>query len=268
MAILVFCAAAGLAHAQGGRQSFDVASVRVATPGPGPMRIMTRGGPGSADPTHFSAENSTLLSLIMMAYEAPSYRVTGPAWLTSERFNITANVPANVTRKQFLAMLQNLLAERFQLRLHEEERLSPAFGILVDRGGPKMKESSVAAEAEVNAPISPRLDKDGIVILPAGQKGYWVNFGGGRFVIQGRQETIADLAEGLGHQLDQPVTDETGLPARYDFRLEFAPPDVQGDGSAASIFTAVRQLGLRLEPRKIPVKMIIVDRAVKTPTEN
>ncbi|HVY91087.1 MAG TPA: TIGR03435 family protein [Bryobacteraceae bacterium] len=255
------------AQTQEDPRGFEVASVRIASPGSGRMNVVMRGGPGSSDPGHFYVENSTLLSIIMMAYEAPSFRVSGPSWLSIDRFNITANVPADITRKQFLVMLQNLLAERFRLRVHEEEQLAPAFGLVVDKGGLRMKEATSAPVAS-GAPESPGFDKDGIAIAPAGQKGLWVNFGGGRFVIQGHQEGPSDLAEALRDCLDQPVMDETGLTARYDFRLEFAPPNVQEDGSAPSIFTAVRQVGLRLEQRKVPAKMIVVDHAERIPAAN
>ena len=250
-------------------QSFDVATVKPATPGQGRLIISTRGGPGSSDPSHFYAQNSTLMSLIMMAYDVPSFRVAGPSWLTTERFNITANVPVDITRKQFLVMLQNLLAERFRLAAHEEERPVGAFGLVIDKAGLKMKESAIVKPGQSGAAESPGLDKDGIAIAPASQKGLWMNFGGGRFVIQGHQEGSADLAEALSDRLDQPVADETGLSGRYDFRLEFAPPDArEADDSVPSIFTAVKQLGLRLEPRKVPAKMIVVDHAEKTPAAN
>jgi uncharacterized protein (TIGR03435 family) len=250
-------------------QSFDVATVKPVTLGSGRFVISTRGGPGSSDPSHFYAENSTLLSLIMMAYGVPSFRLEGPSWLGTERFNITANVPAGITREQFLIRLQKLLAERLGLAVHEEERPAPAFALVIDKGGLRMKESAVVALAEGGVAQSPGVDKDGIAIAPAGVKGLWMNFGGGRFVIQGHQERAVDLAEALTDQLDQPVTDATGLQGRYDFRLEFAPVNVQqADDSVPSIFSAVRQLGLRLEPRKVPAKMIVVDHVEKTPIAN
>lgn len=255
---------------------FEVASVKPATPGPGPMAVAVYGGPGSSDPGRFTAVNSTLLSLIIRAYDVPSFRLDGPSWLSSERFNILASVPAGATREQFLAMLQNLLAERFHLVVHEEERQAPVFALVIDKRGLSMKKSRISGLADSGPQRSPTIGKDGIPIIPAGQKGLWRNFVGGRFVIQANQETIADLAGLLSDQLNQPVSDETGLTGPYDFTLEFwplpvgtsPPQDGQVDESGPSIFSAVKRLGLRLDPRKRLLKMVVVDRIEKTPTAN
>jgi uncharacterized protein (TIGR03435 family) len=246
-------------------QSFDEATIKPAAPD-GAFSVGMSGGPGTSEPGHFVVRNMPLRTIIMRAYDVPVFRFDGPAWLGTERFNIEAKVPAGATKEQFQAMLRNLLAERFRVTVHEEERSAPAFALVIDKGGLRMKESGRMAPADGDA--SPPIGKDGIPVVPAGQKGMWLNFAGGRFVVQGHQEGTSDLAEVLGHQLDQSVTDETGLHARYDFRLEFAPPDVQADNTDQSIFSAVKGLGLRLEPRKVPAKMIVVDHVERTPTAN
>jgi len=161
-----------------------------------------------------------------------------------------------------------LLAERFRVAVHEEERSVPGFALVIDKGGLRMKESSATASSDSGGSASPSVGKDGVVIIPPGLKGMWRNIAGGRVVIQGRQERIADLAEFLTDQLDQPVADETGVGTRYDFRIEFAQADLQAGDSGPSIFTAVKKLGLRLEATKVPAKMIVVDHAEKTPTGN
>jgi uncharacterized protein (TIGR03435 family) len=241
------------------------------------MAVGMRGGPGSSDPGQFTATNLTLLAVILRAYDIPRFRLAGPSWIYTERFNIVAKVPAGATRDQFLAMLQNLLAERFKLTVHSETRQEPVFALMIDKGGPKMKESPKSAPAEGEAaPFVPMMDKDGFPKIPEQQEGLWINFNGSRFLIQAHKRTTTALAELLSDQLDRPVIDETGLNASYDFALEFssmptgaAPPeDGPESESALSIFSAVKQLGLRLESRKGPVAMIVVDSGQKTPTEN
>ncbi len=248
-------------------QSFDAATIRPAAP-EGPFSVVMRGGPGTSEPGRFVVQNMPLRAIIVRAYDVADFRLDGPAWLGTERFNIEATVPAGATKEQFPVMLRNLLAERFRVTTHEEERPAPAFALVIDKGGLRMKESPVTGDGERAG--SPSIGKDGVVIIPPGLKGFWVNFAGGRIVMQGHQERSADLASSLGQQLGEPVIDETGLTARYDFRLEFAPPRTHGqaDDDGQSIFSAVKELGLRLEARKIPAKMIVVDHAEKTPTAN
>src|SRR3569833_1881233 len=227
-------------------QSFEAATINPAAPD-GTFTVSARGGPGTSEPGHFVVRNMPLRAIIVRAYDVPDFRLDGPTWLRTERFNIEATVPAGATREQFLVMLRNLLAERFQVMTHEEERLAPAFALVIDKGGLKMKESAATTGADGVHVGPPSIDKDGIVIVGPGQRGFWVNFADGRFVMQGRYEKTADLAEGLMHQMDQPGMDETGLRARYDFRLEFEPlqPNGQTDDNGQSIFSAVKELGLR-----------------------
>ncbi|MGD0499753.1 MAG: TIGR03435 family protein [Bryobacteraceae bacterium] len=269
------CACVLLAQVPDRSVSFEVASVKPAVPGPGPMALGVRGGPGSSDPSRFTATNLTLLAIILQAYDVPSFRLSAPSWLSSERFNIAAKVPPGTTEDQFRVMLQNLLADRFKLVAHRESRQAPVYALVIDRGGLRMKESVKRAPVETDRGMS-ATGKDGFPIIPLGSKGLWRNFNGDHFLIQARQETAADLAELLSEQLDRPVIDQTGLKAPYDFTLEFAPPEISAappadereSSASLSIFTAVKQLGLRLEPRKAPVEMVVVDSIHKTPTEN
>ena len=274
---LALCACALLAQATDRSLSFDAASVKPAAPG-GPFSVGMRGGPGSSEPGQFTATNATLLMMIMQAYDVPSFRISGPSWLRTERFNIVARVRTGATREQFQAMLQNLLADRFGLVAHRETRQEPIYALAIDKRGLKMRESRKISQAEGDPPPAPgmaALDKDGFPKLPAGQKGLLRNFNGGRFLIQANQETTADLAGVLSDQLDRPVLDQTGLKAAYDFTLEFSPmPTARSpeDGHESelglSIFGAVKRLGLKLESRKALVEQLVVDHADKTPTEN
>jgi len=184
-----------------------------------------------------------------------------------ERYDLTANTPPNATKDQVPEMLQTLLADRFQLKVHRESRDLPVYALLVSKSGSKMH-------------LSPSRDREGAVL----------RWGPGR--LQGQGIKMSDLVTTLSALGGRPVLYMTELPGAYDVTLEFAPdatmsiammkmskmaarpaegPDGGGSGGATgpSIFTAVQeQLGLRLEPRKAPLDMIVVDRAEKVPTEN
>src|SRR5262249_3697028 len=146
-----FAAAAALAcstalcFAQTGnlQPSFEVASIKPAAPPSDPHRIMVgmRGGPGTPDPGQISYFNVTLRNVLMTAYDVKDYQISGPGWLGSERYDIIAKVPPGTTKEQLRLMLQNLLAERFQVSLHHESKELPMFALVVAKGGPKMKEA-------------------------------------------------------------------------------------------------------------------------------
>src|SRR5438477_5528333 len=111
---LIGCAA--LAQNRDKSLTFDAASVKPAQPPTpdGQGRIMMRGpsgGPGSKDPGRISYPFMSLKNLLMTAYDVKNYQITGPAWLDTERFDITATMPPDTTKEQFRVMLQNLLAD-------------------------------------------------------------------------------------------------------------------------------------------------------------
>jgi uncharacterized protein (TIGR03435 family) len=142
-------------------------------------------------------------------------------------------------------MLRALLADRFQLSLHREERETPVYALVVDKKGPKFSESG-----------------------PDAPKGMWMKSNG---VIDGLGATMTQLAGYFSNSngVDRPVLDLTGLTGNYAFKLEWSNP-LAGtpDSSAPSIFTALpEQLGLKLEPRRAPVEVFVIDRA-EMPGEN
>ena len=100
--IFTSCAAFGQAAAES--PTFEVASVKPAEPPTGMgMRVMMRGGPGSADPGQITYTNVTLKNVLMNAYAVKGYQINGPKWLDSERFDIVAKIPKGATKEQFQA---------------------------------------------------------------------------------------------------------------------------------------------------------------------
>jgi uncharacterized protein (TIGR03435 family) len=265
------------------------------------------GGPGSNDPGRIHYPGMNLKTLLMNAYDVKSFQVLGPALLDSERFDIDATMAPGTTKEQFRVMLQNLLAERFKLTFHRETKELPMYSLVVGKNGPKMKESVVAAAPKTEGdtapspaplPSQPKIGADGFPELPqlAGRAGIFNIMMNGRARIIAQQQTIQDLAGRLSGMLSRPVTDNTALSGKYDFTLTYSPEGATGpmgplpppppppagggaDGAPAGavpeaeplldIFGAVQaQLGLKLEAKKGPVELIVVDHAEKTPTEN
>ena len=307
---LTCCGAFG--QVAGESPTFEVASVKPSTVQAGQrMLVMMRGGPGTDDPGQLTCTNVPLKSILMRAYDVKEYQINGPKWLdTSERFDITAKIPMGATREQFKLMFQNLLAERFKLVLHHETKDLPMYALVVGKGGPKMKEPAEDAAtappppspppgSDGTGPVRLKMGADGMPQLPpgVGKNGIvmmMVNGNGGmrmRMVANG--QPVSALIDTLANQLGRPVVDATGLKAKYDITLDFAPDGLNGpmggmspppppDGGGAvpmasasdgaggpTIFAALQeQLGLKLEQRKGPVDLLVIDRLEKVPTEN
>ncbi len=250
----------GAVLAQDVRPSFDVASVRPVAPpvgffwpGSRPVCPVTGcGGPGTGSPERIRFTYASLKNLIEVAYNVrSSHHIEAPAWMASATFDVVANIPPGATREQANLMLQNLLADRFQLKVHRSTRELPVFALVVARNGPKLKVS-------VDDPGAPK---------PRGTLR-----SGGRKRFEFDSWTMASFARTLESDVDRPVIDMTGLEGTYDIRLEFAETKSafgSPDPQAPELFTALtEQLGLKLESRKGPVVLLVVDSASRQPTEN
>jgi uncharacterized protein (TIGR03435 family) len=184
--------------------------------------------------------------LMVQAYGVESYQLTIPSSMENERFDISAKVPEGTTKDQFNLMLQNLLAERFKLKIHREQKEGQIYELTVNKGGAKVKESAPpepAKEAAADAPPPGppplpalnggklTLDKDGFPVMPKGIAG-----GGGPMTIrmpgkarmQFEQESMEDFAKVLARQLAKPVSDLTGLKAKYDFTMTWDGANLSG----------------------------------------
>ena len=248
---------------------FEVASIKPSAPGATNGRMS--GGPGTQDPGLFTCENITLRALVITAFNLLTYRFSGPDWMQSVRFNVSANIPDGTTKEQFRLMLQNLFVERFKLAFHWEKKEIQTYDLVVAKSGHKMKESPL--DAETPAPqfdSSPKGDTEGFPVLPPGRQSVLAELGS-HIAMRRADETMDRLAVYLSAQLHTPVSNATGLTGKYDFALHWVaegstPPT---DDTGPNLFRAVQeQLGLRLESRKGTVDILVVDHAEKTPTEN
>jgi uncharacterized protein (TIGR03435 family) len=227
--------------------TFDVASIKPNRSDNG--RSSMRGSEGRV-----TMENVSLRKLILAAHGIPDdreYMLVGPDWLGSERFDIQATFPPATGQEQMRQMLQTLLRDRFKLALHRETKQLPMYALVVAKGGPKIH----AVE-----------DGQGRTSSRIGQ-------------LDASKITMQKLADLLARMTGQPVIDSTGLTGVFDFKLEWSPDETQkllpqgetapAAGSGPSIFSALQdQLGLKLESRKGPVEVLVVDRIEKVPTEN
>jgi len=273
--------------------SFEVASIRpaaVADPMHG-IRVFVNGGPGSKDPGRFTAANFSLFNLVTMAYEISHWQLSVPDWMKTSMFNIAATVPEGATKEQFHLMLQRLLAERFELKVHWDTKEMSLYELVVAKNGPKLKESKGYQEPPPSdalmGPGSLKRDSEGYPELHAGRRGTLMM--NGRARMQAVDETMEHFASTtLTGQVRGPVHDGTGLKGKYDFTLSWntgqspmsagsasaaqpgspltAPPDYP---SGPTIFEALKdQLGLSLEKKRGEVKILVVDHVEKVPTAN
>jgi bla regulator protein blaR1 len=225
-------------------------------------------------PDGLTATGLTVKFLIGFAYDVKDFQISGgPGWIDSEHYDIEAKIddataealkklPLDQMLEQRRIMLRSLLADRFKLKVTESSKELPIYALVVAKNGPKLTKSTAGS-----SPEGPRR---------------MMRFGLGEL---SGTATMGLLAEQISRQVDREVVDKTGLQGDYDFTLHFAPerpmpmpggPGDSGPGGAApppdssapSLFTALQeQLGLKLEPQKGPVKMLIID-SVERPSEN
>jgi uncharacterized protein (TIGR03435 family) len=268
----IFCQAAAPAP------QFEVASVKPAEPaGPGTLSVGVH-----IDGAMVRCTSLSLLNYLNMAYDVKDYQIIGPDWLASERYDIVAKRPDGVEGEKALrGMMASLLQDRFKLTMHRETRDLPAYALVVGKGGLKIKE--VPPDADIDN------SKVDVNVTGGGRGGTTVNLGGGSSLsyqmttMTAKRVTFESITDSLSKFLDRPVVDMTGLTGRYDFTLEYSAAElrnlVKASGADASmipdfgdptisIFTSVETLGLKLEARKAPVPVIVIDSAQKTPTAN
>jgi len=212
--------------------AFEVATVRPSSPGSSGVSMSP---PGAAT---FTVRNVTLELLISIAFGVDSDRISAKqGWVSTDDWDVTAKPEGDraLTKKELEPLLQQLLIERFKLKVHKETKLVPGYTLTVAKGGPKLKPTAGAAARPA--------------ILPGG--------------IRADNISVATLAALLRRPLGRPVVDETGLAGNYDITLDYAPLG-DADSALPSAITAVQEtLGLKLVPRKVPVETLVVDYAEK-----
>jgi uncharacterized protein (TIGR03435 family) len=191
--------------------------------------------------------NATLKTLIRNAYDILSFQLAGgPRWLDSDSFDIVATTGGaeKISAEHFRKLLQSLLAERFQLKVHWEKRETSVYVLVPARSGLLLKAGQVGQEPGINTSKSP-----------------------GHARMRGSNAPLTLLASNLGNQLGGIVEDKSGMPGVYDWVLEW-DPDPNAESTLPSLLAALpQQLGLRLETRKGFMDTLVID-SVNRPTAN
>ncbi len=246
------------------RPEFAVASIK-----PNKTNCCVSGGVGNGGSSNTDV---TLKMLIATAYRVQEFQIYGgPGWIGSDRFDVEAKAEnPKADFDELRLMLQSLLEDRFRLKLHRETKESPVYALVAAKGGPKIKLSAdQASSSDVNGPSPPGA---------TGPNHGAFRFGPGSMI--GNAVTLGLFTRLLSQRLDRLVIDRTNLGGRFDIQLQWtpgigeSPVDPGGnaippaDPSRPSIFTAIQeQLGLRFEPAKGPVEVLVIDH-VEQPTAN
>src|SRR5579872_629848 len=251
---IVLFASAAFSQSADKPAAFDSADVHVSAPSKNPTM---RGG--ALRGGRFEVRTATLVDLISRAYNMESDKILGgPNWLDWDRFDVLAKAPPT-TQENLNLMLQNLLADRFKLVVHKDTKLMPAFALSAGKGMPKMKQASGSGDPGCQ----------GVPQNPApGAIPYQV--------VSCHGVTMASFADilrgfGYGSYLPDPVVDQTGLSGAWDFELKWTARNrlAQAGPDGISLLDAVdKQLGLKLEAKKAPLPVLIVDSVNQTPTPN
>ena len=271
--------------------AFEVASIKPAEPlsvermMAGQQHISV-----NVDAARVDFSDVSLAELIRAAYRVKLYQISGPDWMTTSRFDVVAKLPEGAKSDQVPEMLRTLLEERFHLALHNSSKEMPVYALVVGKDGSKLKESTpdeatdgagAAAGGRRGEGVSPMTSSgpNGSSTMSAGPNGLHLDL---------KNMTVASMLDWLSRFTDRPVVDQTGLAGRYDLALDVSrdemlnaargagmvidaarrAPEGATDPGGDSVFGSVQKAGLKLEPRRLPLTLLVVDRLDKTPTEN
>ena len=270
-------------------QQFEVATVKPFAPGPGQV----------AGGLHFDGALMRGVGLSLRDYLATAYRfkgtlISGPDWTASDRFDISATLPEGASKAQVPEMLQALLADRFQVKLHKEKKEFPIFALVLAKGPLKLKEVPPDPNAD---PVNDEpVGMANVATIAVNGNGVSVQYArGASFSVGNNRIDVRKLplwvfCRNLERYSDRQIVDMTGLTGAYDFSVEVTPEDYQAmqirsavirganimpeaqkllDATPAlALSDALGQVGLKLESRRAPIDTIVIDSALKTPTAN
>lgn len=192
---------------------------------------------------HWTFERETVELMLGIGYNIQKKQLAGePDWAKTDQWDVDglSDTDGEPDLKQLQSMMRKVLAERFGLKVHHEQRQMPVFALMVAKGGPKLTEST---------------DPNGVMDENGGGGNGWQSS-------QFTNASMSDLALILNFHADRPVVDQTGLKGRYDFKLKWLTDDnhASDPGAPPMLFTAIQeQLRLKLEPVKAPADVLVID---------
>ncbi|HEY4085450.1 MAG TPA: TIGR03435 family protein [Bryobacteraceae bacterium] len=294
------------------KPAFEVASVRPAAPlDQAKIAVLIKSGGKLPVGPHVDSRRAeylymTLHNLVEVAWGVQPYQVEGPDWMAVERFDIVATLPPGASKKDAPKMLQSLLEDRFGLVAHQATVERPVLGLLVGKGGLKLKKSSgTPVPIDEKSPLAPgELTVDGHdgqirIRIDAAKNSSLMNYGSKGMVTRSdnpftrsvhlefsmaTMNGLAEMLSGVFTQLPggigRQIVDMTGTDGYYDATLDVALSDMSAApksgetdnapeaNKALPLTEAVQELGLKLESRTAPVSQFIIDHVEKTPTGN
>jgi uncharacterized protein (TIGR03435 family) len=200
----------------------------------------------------------TLRSIIQDAFSVKPYQVIGADWTNLESYQINAIMPKGATREVLPEMLRAMLAERFQLKYHQEKRQLPVYRLVVEARGATLQPAETDGEKPTSTPLGPRTHVG------------WVQTAG-RFIAP--SISLSEFCQWLSRQVNAPVVDQLNRPGRFsiDLKWDVDPAAPRNDPShvQSDLLRVIRHdLGLTLTKARLPIEVLIIDNISKTPTEN
>jgi len=282
VAALTLLPAAGRAQE---KLEFEVASVRPYTIDNSGAAAVTLGA--RIDGAQVRLVGLAMRDLLSSAYRVKLYQLAGPEWIQTERYDINAKLPAGVSPEKLPELLQTLLAERFGLKMHREKKEMPVYTLTVGKPPLRLKDHPVDPDAPAPkaVEVSGTGSAAGISVNLGNGASY--TFAGGK--LTATKVTAPTIAAVLERFTDRPVVDLTELKGTYDFEVQFSPEETQTlmiraavaagvqlppqalrllDGGGNPIESGADQLGLKIDGRRMPVDVIVIDQVQKTPTDN
>jgi uncharacterized protein (TIGR03435 family) len=283
--VLLLALAARILAAQPATPKFEVASIKPCKNESGRVIVSGNSSPGRLSTGCIPLVDDHNLGLIQSAYVRFAGGHTnplsvlpikgGPAWVHSESYEINARAEGSPTMEMMQGpMLQALFEDRFHLKIRRENQDGPVYALTLAKGGSKLKpfKEGSCTQMPLTRPIP---------APPPGQRfcNAMVQFRGS---VEAEGSTLSEFSKLLNLFLDRQVIDKTGIAGRFDIHLEFTPdqvtpglpaplpnaPALPADPTGPTIFTAIQeQLGLKLEPARGPVELLIID-SIERPSEN
>jgi uncharacterized protein (TIGR03435 family) len=273
---------------QNTRPGFEVASIRPSVNAP----RQAVAAAGHIDGAQFRIGGLTIRDYISLGYSVKLNQISGPDWITTDRYDIAATLPDGIGSDQVPAMMQRLLEDRFELKTHREKKDFPVYALRASSAGLKMTEVPLDPGREPSDAKAPQtFTRQGSgrgISVDLGQ-GSSFNFANNRF--EAKKVTMASLAGMIERFLDRPVVDLTAVNGLYDVEFDLNPDDyrvmliraataaglvmspdslraVDASSAPASLFEGLAKFGLKLETQRAPLDVLVVDSVRKTPTEN
>jgi uncharacterized protein (TIGR03435 family) len=231
----------------------------------------------------------TMKDYIALAYRVQAYQVSGPDWIGSDRFDVNAKLPAGATTSQIPEMMQTLLADRFQLKFHRDKKDLPVYALSIGKPPLKLTEVPAGPQDDPNGPavnVAASGSAAGVSVDMGHGSSY--TFANNKF--EGKKLTMDVVCRMLERYVDRPIVNLTDLKGYYDLTLEVTPEDYQAmliraavnsgmvlppqvvrlaeGNSASSLMDAAQKVGLKVDARKSPLDLLVVDQELKTPTAN